>query len=172
MTSATLYNIEQLEVQKKKVEGLAALGSPPQIHCTGLLIHHGNGVIETLGVWDGSREMESLVIYNAKTDGPLAGLVFLLSHGGRLDDRPSIAYHVIDIIAKLVQKEGVVNPDETDHTDLILRGGKVVEFEISHDQPPIIWCFTEWIDHIGTSTNEMKSVNMKRNQTCRLKQIR
>lgn len=130
MSTARLYDIKQLRVQRKVADDWRMRQKG---RCSGLWIHHRDGSIETLGVWNGSAAAPSDLIYDAETDGPLHHLDFHMTKGCRWKDQMEIAFFVSDIIA-----QGAPSGECQDEEQmaLIAKGYyQIMEWEISESKP-------------------------------------
>ncbi|PON29560.1 hypothetical protein TGAM01_v201809 [Trichoderma gamsii] len=93
MTTAELTNIKQLRVQYRLIMPENAL------RCAGLLIHHTDGSIESVGCWDGSLTIPSELIYDSETDGELFRLVFHMKFRPYLNKVNEASYYMSKIVA-------------------------------------------------------------------------
>lgn len=131
VTWAKLSNIKQLRILKRETYGLDNKKLP---RCCGLWICHGDGSIETLGIWDGCMTESAKVIYNAETDGRLNRVIFQLRRGRNLDARSECDY-VANIAIRLARPGGTEEHRDEEHNGLPLDGDKTVELEVSEAQP-------------------------------------
>lgn len=94
-TRANLTKVKQLRVQKRRIV------PEYDLRCAGLLIHHTDGSIETLGCYDASLTAPSQLIYDCETDGELHGLVFHLRARPHLfNGNIRVSYYVSKIVAR------------------------------------------------------------------------
>lgn len=93
MTTAELTKIKQLMVQYRLIMPENAL------RCAGLLIHHTDGSIESVGCWDGSLTTPSELIYDSETDGELFHLVFHMRFRPYLPKFNEASYYMSKIVA-------------------------------------------------------------------------
>lgn len=140
ITTANLTNIKQLRVQRRPFDELTQTG----LRCTGMLIHHTDESIETLGSWDGSSTMPSEIIYDSETDGHLRRLTFHLTID-RTQQQYSTpyAYYMCSIVAVSTiggfAKEPKELQESEEHQELLWGRSVVTEqiinYEISSDKP-------------------------------------
>lgn len=107
VTTANLTQIKQLKVQKRPVvDGKPEAG----LRYAGLLIHHTDESIETLGRWDGSSIAPSEMVYDSETDGQLLRLVFILTfrpiYIDDLKNFANISYYMSNIVAHTSRLRG------------------------------------------------------------------
>ncbi|RFU74356.1 hypothetical protein TARUN_7891 [Trichoderma arundinaceum] len=170
MSTARMVDIKQLRVQKREVRDQYG---EPVMRCCGLWILHGDGTIEILGLWDGSRTAESITFYNAEADGRIHNMVFHLTRGGNWKDRLSIAYHVSNIIAQVVVgEEDMGEVHAVPPNEVASPPDKVFSWEISWAEPLLTWCFTEWIDHLEACSSAVTFYNLKEHEKYKLKEVR
>jgi hypothetical protein len=93
VTRASLTKVKQLRIQRRLI------WPDNDLRCAGLLIHHTDGSIETLGCWDGSVTTPSNLIFDSETDGELRRLVFHLKFRNSVGNCNKISYYMSNIVA-------------------------------------------------------------------------
>ncbi|KAL7919216.1 hypothetical protein ACQKWADRAFT_329966 [Trichoderma austrokoningii] len=170
-TRAKLAEIRQLRIQKRLIMPECDL------RCAGLLIHHMDGSIETLGSYDGSLTAPSELIYDGETDGELHDLVFHLKLRQYRFKGIKFAYYVSDIVAHsedfepkdTEDEEAEESEDDRDEEEDWYPATCTFYWSKYSSQPFVTWCFNRELDHIYDDSVETRHVLLQEHLVSRLR---
>ncbi|OTA08084.1 hypothetical protein A9Z42_0090310 [Trichoderma parareesei] len=176
-TRAQLSNIKQLRILHRDVD---ASDSQRGLRWCGLWIHHHDGTIETLGLWDDYLTKKAKIIYDAETDGRLIRIAFQLRRRMPGEGKPGGQYeYIVNIAAKTaphdypesVEDIEDFQPEDCSESYTISNGDRIVEFRIGASQPPLVWYFTELADYLEGGPQETVGHTLNRHNGVKVLQV-